>query len=161
MRERIDVYKRQVPPFDQPDLDDYVRFALASAQSEDGSTSDTPAVTSVEEPIPVPDPTVADVTPTPTDDQLEPDTSDEEQKVKPDDHPVTSRICDWTISVLTGMLDTGQLDLQPQFQREYVWATRPELPSRLIESQMCIRDRETVAQIICSLGLVESQGNGN
>jgi hypothetical protein len=123
-----------VPPFDQPDLDDYVRFALASAQSEDGSTSDTPAVTSVEEPIPVPDPTVADVTPTPTDDQLEPDTSDEEQKVKPDDHPVTSRICDWTISVLTGMLDTGQLDLQPQFQREYVWATRPELPSRLIES---------------------------
>jgi hypothetical protein len=123
-----------VPPFDQPDLDDYVRFALASAQSEDGSTSDTPAVTSVEEPAPVPDPTVADVTPTPTDDQLEPDTSDEEQKVKPDDHPVTSRICDWTISVLTGMLDTGQLDLQPQFQREYVWATRPELPSRLIES---------------------------
>jgi hypothetical protein len=123
-----------VPPFDQPDLDDYVRFALASAQSEDGNTSDTPAVTSVEEPTPVPDPPVADVTPIPTDDQLEPDTSDEEQKVKPDDHPVTSRICDWTISVLTGMLDTGQLDLQPQFQREYVWATRPELPSRLIES---------------------------
>ena len=31
-------------------------------------------------------------------------------------------------------LDRGLLNLQPKFQREYVWALRPELPSRLIES---------------------------
>lgn len=73
-------------------------------------------------------------TPAPNEDQLEPDNGDEVQVIKPDDHPVTSRICDWPITALTGMLDRGQLDLQPQFQREYVWALRPELPSRLIES---------------------------
>ena len=31
-------------------------------------------------------------------------------------------------------MDRGLLHLQPKFQREYVWALRPELPSRLIES---------------------------
>ncbi len=28
----------------------------------------------------------------------------------------------------------GKIDLQPEYQREYVWSQRPELPSRLIES---------------------------
>ena len=35
---------------------------------------------------------------------------------------------------LRDKLDRGQLVLQPKFQREYVWNTKPELPSRLIES---------------------------
>jgi 5-methylcytosine-specific restriction endonuclease McrA len=69
------------------------------------------------------------------DDELEETDQDEEQPTtKPDDRPVTSQISDWTISSLRDKLDRGQLTLQPKFQREYVWATKPELPSRLIES---------------------------
>ena len=30
--------------------------------------------------------------------------------------------------------ERGQIDLQPHYQREYVWELKPELPSRLIES---------------------------
>ncbi len=67
-------------------------------------------------------------------DQLEPESEDEQPIVKADDRPVTSQTSDWTISALRDKLDRGQLDLQPKFQREYVWITRPELPSRLIES---------------------------
>ena len=55
-------------------------------------------------------------------------------KTQPDDRPVTSDSRDWTVSVLRDKYDRGQLDLQPRFQREYVWALKPELPSRLIES---------------------------
>jgi Protein of unknown function DUF262 len=69
-----------------------------------------------------------------TEDQLEPESDDDQQAQKPDDRPVTSQSSDWTISALRDKLDRGQLDLQPKFQREYVWNTRPELPSRLIES---------------------------
>ena len=124
-----------VPPFDETGLDDSIQFALAPALSNVSTAIEvTGEISTTEEPVPLPAAEIVEVNSAPTDDQLEPDNSGEEQKVKPDDHPVTSRICDWTISVLTGMLDTGQLDLQPQFQREYVWATRPELPSRLIES---------------------------
>src|SRR6266403_5211495 len=67
-------------------------------------------------------------------DQLEPESEDEQPIVKADDRPVTSQTSDWTISALRDKLDRGQLDLQPKFQREYVWNTRPELPPRLIES---------------------------
>jgi hypothetical protein len=68
-------------------------------------------------------------------DELEEADQDEDQPTsKPDDRPVTSQISDWTISSLRDKLDRGQLTLQPKFQREYVWATKPELPSRLIES---------------------------
>jgi hypothetical protein len=38
------------------------------------------------------------------------------------------------LSTLRDKLDRGQLELQPTYQREYVWKLRPELPSRLIES---------------------------
>src|SRR5262249_4806523 len=69
----------------------------------------------------------------PSDDFLEPE-PDEEQVERPDDRPVISQVSDWTISVLRERWDTGALELQPKFQREYVWALRPELPSRLIES---------------------------
>jgi hypothetical protein len=68
------------------------------------------------------------------DDELEADQDEEQPTTKPDDRPVTSQISDWTISSLRDKLDRGQLALQPKFQREYVWATKPELPSRLIES---------------------------
>jgi len=69
-----------------------------------------------------------------SEDQLEPESDDDQPVQKPDDRPVTSQSSDWTISALRDKLDRGQLDLQPKFQREYVWSTRPELPSRLIES---------------------------
>jgi hypothetical protein len=147
------------PPFDQPDLDDYVRFALAatppgdngegsaSANVEDVPSSSGPEAAGTKTfkegagPKTLTDTADKGVegitslpTPVPTEDQLEPDNGDEEPVIKPDDRPVTSQICDWTISALTDKLDRGLLDLQPQFQREYVWALRPELPSRLIES---------------------------
>ena len=149
-----------VPQFDQPGIDDYVRFAQAAQDHEQSETVTAPASsqtvessTATEEPTPsteeehvdmsepqIDQATVGNVTAyaeigaPPSEDQLEPENDDEDEAVKPDDHPVTARTCDWPITALTGMLDRGQLDLQPQFQREYVWATRPELPSRLIES---------------------------
>lgn len=51
-----------------------------------------------------------------------------------DDRPVSSQTADWTISSLREKYERGQIDLQPAYQREYVWALKPELPSRLIES---------------------------
>lgn len=69
-----------------------------------------------------------------TDDELEPEDGEEDYIQRRDDRPVTSQILDWTIGALREKLDRGQLDLQPKFQREYVWDSRPELPSRLIES---------------------------
>lgn len=48
--------------------------------------------------------------------------------------PVVSQTHDWTISTLRDKYERGQIDLQPHYQREYVWEKRPELPSRLIES---------------------------
>jgi hypothetical protein len=51
-----------------------------------------------------------------------------------DDRPVSSQPYDWTISTLRDKYERGQVDLQPHYQREYVWEQRPELPSRLIES---------------------------
>jgi hypothetical protein len=53
---------------------------------------------------------------------------------KADDRPVSSQPHDWTLSTLRDKLDRGQLELQPTYQREYIWKLRPELPSRLIES---------------------------
>lgn len=51
-----------------------------------------------------------------------------------DDRPVSSQPYDWTISTLRDKYERGQIDLQPTYQREYVWALKPELPPRLIES---------------------------
>lgn len=69
----------------------------------------------------------------PSDDFLEPELDDEPQMAD-DDHPVVSIPADWTITALREKWDAGLLDLQPHFQREYVWRLKPELPSRLIES---------------------------
>lgn len=48
--------------------------------------------------------------------------------------PVVSEPKDWTISSLREKWERSQIDLQPDYQREYVWRLKPELPSRLIES---------------------------
>jgi hypothetical protein len=51
-----------------------------------------------------------------------------------DAQPVSSQPNDWNISTLRDKYEKGQVDLQPHYQREYVWELKPELPSRLIES---------------------------
>jgi len=51
-----------------------------------------------------------------------------------DDRPASSKPTDWTISALREKYERNQIDLQPAYQRQYVWKLRPELPSRLIES---------------------------
>lgn len=58
----------------------------------------------------------------------------EEVADKPDARPVVSHPNDWTISTLRDKHERGQINLQPHYQREYVWEQKPELPSRLIES---------------------------
>ena len=134
------------PPFDRPEIDDFVRFALSSEVAGDcnadaaqstASAAEEQAFTNeledAEGPINISN-GQAETTAAASEDQLEPENGDEVPVIKPDDNPVTSQICDWTISALTDKLDRGQLDLQPHFQREYVWSLRPELPSRLIES---------------------------
>ncbi len=52
----------------------------------------------------------------------------------PDARPVASQPHDWTISTLRDKYEQGKINLQPHYQREYVWDRKPELPSRLIES---------------------------
>ncbi|HEX4080085.1 MAG TPA: DUF262 domain-containing protein [Rhizomicrobium sp.] len=69
----------------------------------------------------------------PSDDFLEPE-SDDGPAVEDDDRPVVSRPSDWNVTTLHAKWNSGLLDLQPSFQREYVWKLKPELPSRLIES---------------------------
>ncbi len=70
-----------------------------------------------------------------SDDQLESDNGEEEGvEARPDERPVTSQSNDWNIWTLREKLDRGFLELQPAYQREYVWNLKPELPSRLIES---------------------------
>lgn len=51
-----------------------------------------------------------------------------------DDNSVSTESKDWTVSALSDKYRRGKIDLQPEYQREYVWALKPELPSRLIES---------------------------
>jgi hypothetical protein len=58
----------------------------------------------------------------------------EDLVVEGDDRPVSSQTADWTISSLRDKFERGQINLQPVYQRGYVWSLKPELPSRLIES---------------------------
>ena len=62
------------------------------------------------------------------------DAETEELVVDGDDRQVSSQPFDWTISTLREKYERGQIDLQPAYQRDYVWELKPELPSRLIES---------------------------
>ena len=55
--------------------------------------------------------------------------------------PKTPTIAPYPASPTTGpsprfatSMSVGQVDLQPHYQREYVWELKPELPSRLVES---------------------------
>ena len=126
------------PPFDEAGIDELVEFVLASENGGDHVTSeqnlsDEGPLLEAAPTLPADTSTGSDVV-TVSEDQLEPESEEEQPVVKPDDRPVTSQSSDWTISALRDKLDRGQLDLQPKFQREYVWNTRPELPSRLIES---------------------------
>jgi 5-methylcytosine-specific restriction endonuclease McrA len=129
------------PAFDDANMDDLVRFTLsASFQGAQPPSASVPlqlsskhngaldSISATENHGAAVESSVG------SDDQLEPDPDDEPPVSKPDDRPVTSQSSDWTISSLRDKLERGQLDLQPKFQREYVWNIRPELPSRLIES---------------------------
>ncbi len=126
------------PLLDGAGINESIRFVSASALIADANESskephvqapsiDDPPLAFAEAANGIPDALESE-------DQLEPESEDDQPVQKPDDRPVTSQSSDWTISALRDKLDRGQLDLQPKFQREYVWNTRPELPSRLIES---------------------------
>jgi Protein of unknown function DUF262/HNH endonuclease len=65
--------------------------------------------------------------------ELEPE-ADGVETENADDRPVSSQPYDWTISTLRDKFERGQVDLQPHYQREYVWELKPELPARLVES---------------------------
>jgi hypothetical protein len=43
-----------------------------------------------------------------------------------DNRPVSSQPYDWAISTLREKYERGQIDLQPDYQREYVWQLKPE-----------------------------------
>lgn len=126
------------PSLDDAKIDESVRFKLLASSSS--PSHETAPKTAANEPLSAPSgpepENVGNIAEegTASEDQLEPEPEDEQPTVKPDDRPVTSQSSDWTISALRDKLDRGQLTLQPKFQREYVWDTRPELPSRLIES---------------------------
>jgi 5-methylcytosine-specific restriction endonuclease McrA len=134
------------PLLDAAKIDDPVRFALSSASdklegalSAEGPDQGSAVTNAGDDPLPAPGANEAiagnlDVIAPLSEDQLEPENGDEEPLAKSDDRPVTSESRDWTISSLADKVNRGQLDLQPQFQREYVWDTRPELAPRLIES---------------------------
>ena len=51
-----------------------------------------------------------------------------------DDKPISVNSSDWTVEVLCNRRTRRKINLQPEYQREYVWRLKPELPSRLIES---------------------------
>lgn len=133
------------PLLDEAGIDDSVKIGLALNGNEVGKPAAAAAVgTELARPEPqsvLAPPIVPSEVPTNgngdavslSEDQLEPD-EDEHLPTRPDDRPVTSQSSDWTISALRDKLERGQLDLQPKFQREYVWSLKPELPSRLIES---------------------------
>jgi len=129
------------PPLADTGINDQIRFQLAigSDQIKATANSEPPVKEDAEYSFKneVSDLQTSKVTETvyaSTEDELEPENGEDEPVTKSDDRPITSQIHDWTISALRDKLDRGQLDLQPKFQREYVWDFRPELPSRLIES---------------------------
>jgi hypothetical protein len=134
-----------VPPLNQTPIDEQVRFVLSSDFVGIGDSTKHDGPDPSESPYQATSPIetasegnvnggIARVPATSTEDQLEPENEDDQPTSKPDDHPVTSEIRDWTISSLREKKEKGQLVLQPHFQREYVWDLKPELPSRLIES---------------------------
>jgi hypothetical protein len=122
------------PVFAAASLDEPLRFILCSSPTvaQDLSPS-LPSITT--SPSGPQDPALSEASPeNPSPDLLEPESEEISTSPNLDDRPVSSQPHDWTLSTLRDKWDRGQLDLQPTYQREYVWRLRPELPSRLIES---------------------------
>ena len=123
------------PDFAQCGADDYITFRLiaegekaASPRSELDSPEPTraePALDGTADAERIHANAPADE---PTDDFLEPE-FDDEQQAADDDRPVVSKPADWTITSLREKWEGGLLQLQPDFQRQYVWRLKPELPS--------------------------------
>ena len=132
------------PEFKDVEIDDHVVFRRATYKT---FHIELPIVDAVEM-VGLDEPTIATaasvneevflelpiVTSHASEDELEPEEEDEEPENKTDDRPVSSDSRDWTILSLQDKVNRGQLILQPEYQREYVWKLKPELPSRLIES---------------------------
>ncbi|MFI5089709.1 MAG: HNH endonuclease family protein [Terriglobales bacterium] len=138
---------RTEPELQQTELDSHVRFLLSDPASSDNATAADVMENDASAPLPNGGPAPDAGRPLATnlagsdgeavesDDQLEPDNGEEEVvEARPDERPVTSQSNDWNIWTLREKLDRGFLELQPTYQREYVWSLKPELPSRLIES---------------------------
>ena len=133
---------RTSPAFAQAGIDDPLVFLLqsppngpvsdASPTVDHPEASSAPLSASEEGATPSMDANVTVTTAT-SPDLLEPE-DETAPPAKADDRPVSSQPHDWTLSTLRDKLERGQLELQPTYQREYVWKLRPELPSRLIES---------------------------
>ncbi len=116
------------PPFAQASLDDPLQFLLKF--SPNGPMPSTlPAADQAEPPLtesapenegaqPLMDGNGAPPATSP--DFLEPD-DETPLPAKADDRPVTSQPNDWNLSTLRNKLDRGLLELQPAYQREYVW----------------------------------------
>lgn len=129
------------PPFAQASIDDPLVFMLLSpangSQPEAAPTVDEPelpsAVSAALDDGEKPSTASNGATSAASPDLLEPE-DEAPVPAKADDRPVSSQPHDWTLSTLRDKLDRGHLELQPTYQREYVWKLRPELPSRLIES---------------------------
>jgi 5-methylcytosine-specific restriction endonuclease McrA len=133
------------PDLKDVEIDDHVVFSKASIQRFQ-ITLPTPNPKDIEEleektiiaSVPVSEENLVEhpmVISRASEDEFEPEVDDdEEQEIKSDDHPVSSDSRDWTILSLQDKVNRGQLILQPEYQREYVWKLKPELPSRLIES---------------------------
>ncbi|MCU1256740.1 MAG: hypothetical protein JWM83_3039 [Candidatus Angelobacter sp.] len=122
------------PVFAAASLDEPLRFILCSSPTvaQDLSPS-LPSITT--SPSGPQGPALSEASPeNPSPDLLEPESEEISTSPNLDDRPVSSQPHDWTLSTLRDKWDRGQLDLQPTYQREYVWRLRPELPSRLIES---------------------------
>jgi hypothetical protein len=125
------------PDFTQGDVESFISFRLVGGNAPAAAEMDTQKPVRVE-PVPVIEKNSTEVqtqisVDEPSDDFLEPEFDDEHPPAD-DDRPVVSRPADWVINGLREKWEGGLLDLQPEFQREYVWKLKPELPSRLIES---------------------------
>ena len=126
------------PDFTQGSVDDFITFRLIGEAKKVASPSADlkPAQVDTAPGAPAEADTIEPSTYSDerSDDFLEPEADDDERQVADDDRPVVSQPADWIIRVLSEQEEAGLLNLQPEFQRPYVWGLKPELPSRLIES---------------------------
>jgi hypothetical protein len=124
------------PPFASAGLDEELQFKLASIKSvkSDAEAGSGSSATNTVSPASEPEPRNSANSNQAEFDSLEPEDDNYEVRQEPDARPVSSQANDWNLSTLRDKFKRGQLDLQPKYQREYVWQLRPELPSRLIES---------------------------